>query len=167
MEKPTSRFQLRELARLTKLSTTAVKARLERLLEKKIIKLETEKKYIFYKANWNAPEYKWTKKFHNVRSILEAGLVEHLDGQLGYPDAIVLFGSAAKGEDAEKSDLDIFVLTTVKKEPMLELYIRKIKRPIRLLVMNKAEFATAKKKNPELINNILNGIILKGYLEVL
>lgn len=166
-EKPTSRFQLRELARLTKLSTTAVKAALERLLEEKIIKTEKDKHYVFYKANWDASEYKWAKKFYNVKKILASGLLEHLEETLNYPEAIVLFGSAAKGEDAERSDIDIFALVTVKREPMIETYVKKISRPIRILVMDKAEFKLAKKKNPELINNILNGIILKGYLEAL
>ncbi len=166
-EKPTSRFQLRELARLTRLSTTAVKARLKQLLEEKIIKIEREKHYTFYKSNWNAPEYKWAKKFYNIKQILDSGLLEHLDEKLNYPEVVVLFGSAAKGEDAEKSDVDIFALVTVKREPMIETYVKKISRPIRILIMNKAEFKLAKKKNLELINNILNGIILKGYLEVL
>jgi hypothetical protein len=36
-----------------------------------------------------------------------------------------------------------------------------------LQLFNKAEFEIAKKKNKELINNVINGVILKGYLEVL
>ena len=32
--------------------------------------------------------------------------------------------------------------------------------------MDANEFESAKKKNPELVNNISNGIIIKGYLKV-
>ena len=167
LEKPTSRFQLRELARLTKLSTTAVKARLNQLLTDGVIKIEREKKYTFYKANWDAPEYKWTKKFYNIQKILESGLLNYLGQELNYPEAIVLFGSAAKGEDAERSDIDLFVFSANKKELNLKEFEKKLGKPIILQLFNKAEFEIAKKKNKELINNVINGVILKGYLEVL
>jgi predicted nucleotidyltransferase len=166
-EKPTSRFQLRELARLTKLSTTAVKAALGRLLEEKIIKIEKEKHYVFYRANWDASDYKWAKKFYNVQKILASGLLEHLDEKLNYPEAIILFGSAAKGEDAERSDIDIFVLSVNKKEVDLKVFEKKLGKPIILQIFNKEDVEIAKKKNKEFLNSIVNGIVLKGYLELL
>src|SRR3989344_2555725 len=165
LEKPTTRFQLRELARLTKLSTTAVKYAIKNLLKENIIKTEKEKKYLFYKANWDAQEYKWTKKFYNIQKILESGLLNYLDQELNYPEAIVLFGSAAKGEDAERSDIDLFVFSANKKELDLKMFERKLGKPIILQLFNKTELEIAKKKNKELINNIINGIMLKGYLE--
>jgi len=165
--RPTSRFQLRELARLAKLSTTAVKAGLQRLLAEKIIKIEKEKHYTFYKVNWDAPEYKWAKKFYNIKTILDSGLLDYLDEELTYPEAVVLFGSAAKGEDAERSDIDLFVFSVNKKELNLKEFEKKLGKPIILQLFNKAEFEIAKKKNKELINNVINGAILKGYLEVL
>jgi predicted nucleotidyltransferase len=167
LEKPTSRFQLRELARLTKLSTTAVKSALKKLLEENIIKTEKEKHYVFYKVNWDALEYKWAKKFYSINKIFASGLIKYLDEQLNYPEAIVLFGSAARGEDAERSDIDLFVFSVNKKELNLKEFEKKLGKPIMLQLFNKAEFEIAKKKNKELINNVINGVILKGYLEVL
>jgi hypothetical protein len=33
--------------------------------------------------------------------------------------------------------------------------------------MDREEFELAKKRNPELVNNILSGVVLRGYLKVL
>ena len=167
MDKPTSRFQLRELARLTHLSTTGVKAALKRLLAEKIIKTEREKSYLFYKANFDAQEYKWTKKFYNIARIISSGLLKYLDEELNRPEAIVLFGSAARGEDAEKSDIDIFVLSENKKYLNLKQFEKKLCKPLVLQIFNREEFETAKRKNKEFINNIVNGILLKGHIQIL
>jgi len=167
MDKPTSRFQLRELARLTHLSTTGVKAALKRLLAEKIIKTEREKSYLFYKANFDAQEYKWTKKFYNIARIVSSGLLKYVDEELNRPEAITLFGSAARGEDAEKSDIDIFVLSENKKELHLKQFEKKLGKPIALQIFNREEFETAKRKNKEFINNIVNGILLKGHIQIL
>ena len=167
MDKPASRFQLRELARCTHLSTTGVKAALKRLLAEKIIKTEREKSYLFYRTNFDTQEYKWTKKFYNIARIISSGLLKYLDEELNRPEAIVLFGSAARGEDAEKSDIDIFVLSENKKYLNLKQFEKKLCKPLVLQIFNREEFETAKRKNKEFINNILNGILLKGYIQIL
>ena len=167
LDKPTGRFQLRELARLTHLSTTGVKAALRRLLTEKVIKTEREKSYLFYKANFDAQEYKWTKKFYNIAHIVSSGLLKYLDEELGRPEAIMLFGSAARGEDAEKSDMDIFVLSENKKELNLKQFGKKLGKPIKLQIFSREEFEIAKRKNKEFINNIVNGILLKGHIQIL
>lgn len=166
LKEPNRKFQLRELSRLTGLSTTAVKSSLIELSKEKLIIRKEEKKYIFFAPNKDSDEYKLVKKFFTVFYIKDSGLLDFLESELNYPEAIVLFGSASKGEDMEKSDIDIFVLTETKRELIMKEFEKKIGKPIRVLLMNKHEFMKAKSKNPELINNIANGMILKGYLEV-
>lgn len=165
-ENPTKKFQLRELARISKISTTGVKSAILELLNAELIIKTKEKKYEFYEANRNGMNYKSFKKFFNIRMLDESNVIDYLEKQLDYPEAIFLFGSAARGEDVERSDIDIFVLTSKKKEIDLKKYRKILKREIKLIVMDKEEFERSKQKNPELINNIVNGINLKGFLEV-
>jgi len=165
-EEPNKKFQLRELSRITKLSTTAVKLALLELLKQKLILKITEKKYQFYEANKEDANYKLLKKFYNIRLLKESGFIDFLDKEFNYPEAVVLFGSASRGEDVENSDFDIFVLSLNKKELNLEHFEKKLNKSIKIFLMNRNDFELAKKKNPELINNIINGIIIKGYLEV-
>jgi hypothetical protein len=166
-EAPAKRFQLRELSRASGLSTTGVKSVLLELLGSKLVAKTREKKYEFYEANRNGEDYKLHKKFFNVRLLYDSGVLDYLEKELNHPEAMLLFGSASKGEDAETSDIDLFVLASVKKDHNLELYERKLRRGINLIVMARGDFERAKEKNPELVNNIVNGFLLKGFLEVL
>lgn len=166
-EQPTRAFQLRELARVSKLSTTAVKSALLDLIKENLITKRTVKKYHFYEANRGDKNYKFFKKFHNLELLKNSGLIKYIEKKLNYPEAIVLFGSAARGEDVERSDIDLFILTTVKKELSLDKFEKKLKRPIKTIIMDKKDFDLAKKKNPELINNVINGLVVSGYLSVL
>ena len=165
-ENATKRFQLRELARMSKISTTGVKSALSELLDADLIARIKEKKYEYYEANKDDMTYKIVKKFFNVKTFYDVGLIDYLEKELNHPEAIFLFGSSAKGEDIEKSDVDIFILASVKKDLDLSMFRKKLKREIKLLIMDKDEFGKAKDKNPELVNNIVNGINLRGFLEV-
>jgi predicted nucleotidyltransferase len=75
------------------------------------------------------------------------------------PKSIVLFGSYSRGEDIESSDIDIFV--ECKKEQVnIIKFNKKLKRNIEI------RFKENFNKYPkELKNNIINGIILSGFLE--
>ncbi len=165
-ENPSKRFQLRELSRMSKVSTTGVKSALLELLDDGLIVKTREKSYEYYEANRNASKYKLAKKFSNVMLLYETGVIDYLERELGYPEAIFLFGSAARGEDAERSDFDIFVLASKKKEVDFGKYEKLLKREVKLMIMNREELERAKERNPELVNNIVNGINLKGFLEV-
>lgn len=165
-ENPTKKFQLRELSRISKISTTGVKSSLLEILNAGLIVKTRENNYEYYESNKDSPTYKIHRKFFIVKLFNEIGLLGHLEKEFNHPEAMFLFGSAARGEDVERSDIDIFVLSS-HKEVDLSKYNLQLKREIKLLVMNKEEFERAKKKNPELINNIVNGINLSGFLEVL
>ena len=73
---------------------------------------------------------------------------------------IILFGSASNGDDVEGSDIDVFIQAPEKKLNLLQ-YEKKLNREINLLF--EENFSRLSK---ELKNNVINGIILKGYLKV-
>ena len=75
------------------------------------------------------------------------------------PKTIVLFGSYRRGEDVEESDIDIF-LECKKENVNVERFEKKLGRKIQLHFQ---ENFNAYPK--ELKNNIINGIVLSGFLE--
>jgi len=154
-------FHLREISRRSAIAPPSVKEYLKEL-EKSglIIKVKHRlHKYPVYYANRDNEYFKFLKKLDTMMMIRECGLLDYLYNK-SMADAIVLFGSASIGEDLKDSDLDIFLLSgPVKLE--LEKYEKKLSRKI-----NPFFSKSLNKLSKELKNNIINGIILKGYLKV-
>jgi predicted nucleotidyltransferase len=76
------------------------------------------------------------------------------------PNFIVLFGSAAKGEDTASSDIDIFLKAKDAKKS-LTAYEKKLGRKIHLFCSE--DF---RKLKEEFKNSILNGIKMYGYIKI-
>lgn len=159
-------FQLREISRRANLSPTSVKIYLDELSKKDgfgyslIIKSKHSiYGYPVYWANRASELFRFFKKIDIIFSIKDSGLLGYL-GEKCMPDVIILFGSASRGEDLRNSDVDLYLQC---KERSLELqkYEKVIKRKVRIFFEEK--FNNLSK---ELRNNIINGVILKGYLKV-
>ena len=160
---PTKDHYLIEISRKANLAHTSVKKYLKILKNKNIIKQRIEKRgsrnFPFFMANINTKEYKEHKKIYNLIKIRQSKLIVYLKDKI-MPRSIVLFGSYFKGEDIEDSDIDVFIEAN---EEILDLstFEKKLKRKIQL------HFKENFNKYPkELKNNIINGIVLHGYLEV-
>ena len=164
-EKPNERFHLRQIARFLKRSPATIKKHLKRFVKIGILNVKKERGMEFYYSNVENSYYKEWKRIYNRFKIIESGLFDFLKKEFNLP-VIILFGSYERGEDDENSDVDIFILTETKKRIDLSRYEKKLNRPIQLLVMNKKEFQKAKKENLELINSIINGSVLFGFLEI-
>ncbi len=159
---PTQEHYLKEISKKAKLAHTSVKTHLKKLENEAIIKKLIQKKgsrnFPVYKANINGGTYKKSKRHHNLHSPSFYGLLNYLGNKL-MPKAIVLFGSYSRGEDTEESDIDIFVECS-KEEIDLKQYEKDLNRKIQL------HFNKNFKALPnELKNNIINGVVLWGYLE--
>lgn len=156
---PRKDFHIREIVRSTKISQPSATIHLKELEKQGLIIKEKQSIYPTYKANREDEEFKIYKKFDSVFKIKQSGLLDYLYDTC-LPGNIILFGSASKGEDTEDSDIDLFVNCKDKKID-LEKYEKYLKRKISLFF--KEDFS---KLPGELKNNIINGIILKGYLQV-
>jgi predicted nucleotidyltransferase len=156
-----SGFQLREISRIASLATTSVKLYLTEMVDEGLI-IKTKHrlfKYPVYHANFDSMEFRFLKKIDTIIALRESGLIEYLENQC-MPDVIILFGSASKGEDTMESDIDLFLLSKERKLDFHE-FETKIKRNISLIFSE--DFGEL---SNELKNNIINGVILKGYLKV-
>lgn len=158
-DRPTKPFQLREISKLTNIGLPSVKNYTETLVKEGLVKKEKGSVFPYFIADRDSKLFKALKINHLLLSLEESGLIPELEKS--YPDCIVLFGSSAKGEDIEKGDIDIFVQG---EDPKLSLsgFEKKIKRRINLVFEDKIDNLPN-----EFINNLANGIVLRGYLKVI
>ena len=97
----------------------------------------------------------------NIKQIYDSGLRDYLINEYSNP-VIILFGSFSKGEDIENSDIDLYLGMLSKKEIKLEKFEKILKRKIQIF-----RYSNLKQiNNIHLANNIINGIIFNGFLEV-
>src|SRR3989344_5684717 len=144
---PRKDFQIREISRRIKLAQPSVINHLKALLKENFIIKEKKGIYPTFKANRDNEMFKIYKKTDLILKIKHSGLLDYLyDSCL--PNAIILFGSASKGEDIEESDIDIFIQSPNKKM-LLEKYEKLLKRKLSLFF--EENFS---KLNNELKNNI-------------
>ena len=159
---PTKKNYLMDISRKIELAHTSVKKNLDKLVRLELVIESVEKKggrkFPLYKADIDNRLFKEYKMIYNLSSLLESGVVEFIEEKL-MPKSIIVFGSYQRGEDTEKSDIDIFV-ECKEEEINLNKFEKKLHRKIQLHF--KEDFALYPK---ELKNNIINGIVMKGFLE--
>jgi len=158
-DSPTKQFQFREISRMIKIGLPSVINYVKKLQKEGFVRKEEKGVYGSYTAN-KTEQFKLYKKNDLLIRIYESGLLDHLSDELN-PNVIVLFGSTSRGEDIEASDVDLFVLAK-EKELNLKKYERLLKRKIKILF--EEDISDIPK---ELLNNIINGAVLRGYLKIL
>ena len=157
---PLTQLQLRELSRKAKLAPPSVKRYLLEFEKEGLIVREKHRLHGFpvYRANRESETFLMLKKLDTIKRISESGLLDYLYTTC-MPDVILFFGSASIGEDIESSDIDLF-LQCDPEELHLERYEKLLFR--RVSPFFQKDFG---KLSKELKNNLVNGIVLKGYLK--
>ena len=111
--------------------------------------------------------YTYSRKIgYNLIRVYESGILNSIHEVIKNSRAIILFGSYRKGDDTEKSDMDIAVEILGDEDIKIyqlgilpELGYRK-NVPVNLHVFSR------NKIDLNLFANIANGIVLEGFLEV-
>jgi DNA-binding transcriptional ArsR family regulator len=160
LDNPTESFRLRELSRMSKISPLSVMNYLKEFEKEKIVERYEKRKIPFYQAVRDNSDFVLYKKISGIYELNKTGLIEYLWEKLS-PQAIILYGSYAKGEAVEDSDIDIFIIGKEKKID-LRNYEKKIGKGIHLMFNENSEHISK-----ELKNNLINGIILKGYFKAI
>jgi len=160
LDSPTESFRLRELSRLSKLAPLSVSNYLKEFEKEGLIRRYEKRGIPFYKAERDNPDFIFYKKLSILYELHDSGVIDYIWEKLS-PEAIILYGSYAKGESIENSDIDIFIIGKEKKID-LEKYEKKLNKKIHLM------FESIPEKIPnELKNNLVNGIVLKGYFKAI
>jgi len=166
LREPEREFYVREIAKLVGKSPTTVSKYLKEYEKKGILKSEEKFNHLLFRANSESSKFKQMKVNYNIELLRNSGMVDFLGEKFNTPSAIVLFGSFARGEDREKSDVDILVVSSKKGSIDLKKYEKKIGNEIQLFIYSKNDLEKLKKSNKELINKFVNGIVLEGFLEI-
>lgn len=156
---PEKNFQMREISRNTKIAQPSVINHLKKLMKEKLILREKKGLYPTYAANRESEKFKAYKRTNMLLRLYDSKLIDYINDNC-FPKVIILFGSASIGEDTEKSDIDLYVYSKTK-ELDLKKYEKILKRKINILYEEAFD-----KIREELKNNIINGIVIKGYLKV-
>jgi len=162
-DEPEKEFYVRELAKLVKKSPTTISKHLVELKKEGLLISDKKLGHLFFRADVNDFFKDW-KLLYNIRKIRNSGLIDYLEDIFNHPSAIVLFGSFRKAENTKESDVDVLVISPVKKKLVLEKFEKKIGNKIQVLVYSREGLSTMKNKG--LLNNFINGHVLRGYIEV-
>jgi DNA-binding transcriptional regulator YhcF (GntR family) len=150
--KPTSERSLRELAKITGLSTATVSKMCRQLESNGIIKTRLVAKSRLVSASLESEDYLFFKRINNI--LLLKPVIDRLNAN--HPSAIILYGSYAKGSDTEESDIDMAVIGS-KTDVNFNKYEKELNRKMHLIF-----FPSEKQIPNNLKQNLLNGIMLKG-----
>ncbi len=163
---PEKEFSLSDLAREANVAKANIGRILREFQEAELIFIEKLSKIWRIKVNQTNLFYIRSKIVYNLNFVYKSGLIEFLIDYFKNPKAIVLFGSFRKGEDLSNSDIDIAIESDDAKEYQIiglrELtgFEQIIGRKIQTHLFNRENIDTG------LFNNIANGILLWGFLEV-
>ena len=107
-QNPTTQLRVRQIEREVKVPLPSVIRYCKELEKEGIIKKTETAGIALYSADRSSMRYLLEKRLFNIRLIFESGLLDHLIKEHSNP-TIVLFGSYAKGEDIERSDIDLYI----------------------------------------------------------
>lgn len=154
---PTESFRLRELSRKVNLAPTSLLIYLKMLEKQGLIQVKKKDKIKFYFSQRDSREFKRYQKLSMQYELYESGIIDKIWEDLN-PEAIIFYGSYAKGEATETSDIDLFVMCSQKAIDLQE-YEKKIGKEVHLM------FEIGDKIPNELKNNLTNGIVMAGYFK--
>ncbi len=150
----------REVAKILNVSPTAVSNSVKKLKDSNLIKVEKTKTINFISFNRDEQGAIELKRAENLKNIYISGLSDYLEKELAGA-TVILFGSYSKGEDTNTSDIDIAVIERKDKMLNLEKFEKILNRRININF-----YDSWKKIHNNLKNNILDGIILHGGVEL-
>src|SRR3989344_2491647 len=150
------RINVREYAKILKISPPTASKLLLSYYKENILLKENYRNYIFFYANKDSKRFidlsriYWSYKLEEIVLFTKKNLNNPL---------IILFGSFAKAEVIPSSDIDLAVFSH-KKQLTFTNFEKKLNRKIQLFWFNSLNDV----KSKELLNNIVNGCVLSGWL---
>jgi len=158
---PTAKLRVRQIERILKLPLPSVIRYCKELKNEELLVTIKIGNVVFYTSNRVNNNFILEKRLFNIKQIYKSGLADYLKSELINP-VIILFGSYAKGEDIEDSDIDLYIETHSKEFIDLKKFERILNRKVQTFRNKNIKEI----KNKHLTNNILNGIVLNGFIEV-
>ena len=153
-QEPTKIQFIREIGRKINLAQTSTRNNIRELEKQGLIIKKKSSPFDGFIANRENEKFTYYKQVYNIYSLYEIKkkIVEEIS-----PKAIILFGSYLRGEDIETSDVDIIILSKIKKELDFSKFEKSLKRNIHLIFVK--EFSELDDNIKKSINN---GLVMHG-----
>lgn len=152
---PNEEFYDRQISKLTGVSRAGTNFSLRDLVKSNLIQRQKRGRMCFYKIDYKDTLIKHLKIVQNI--ILLYPLVSVLKT---ISLKIILYGSAAKGENLTNSDIDLFILSNHLKKVKNIIFKNRLREKIQYVINTPTEFAKLKKQNPVFNKEISKGITL-------
>lgn len=169
MMEPDREYYIRELSRETKTHYSMIYKEIENLEQLGVIKTEKKGRITLLRVNKELPYY------HDLRSLImkTTGISHTILNQLETQQNIeylLIFGSAASGEDAPQSDIDLMIIGEPTEETLLEsvnAIEKSTGKEINYILWTREEFEKKIKENNHIILDIADKplIMLKGEVD--
>lgn len=162
---PNKELGLNDLCTHLKISKTTANLNVKRLAKEEFLNLEILGKLWRISCNQKHSHNSTRKIPYHLQMIYESGIIEAVHKTIPNSKSIILFGSYRKGDDNEKSDIDLAVeVINNQEQKIVELGIiprlgYRLKVPVNIHIYSR------NKINLNLFANIANGIVLEGFLE--
>lgn len=154
-DNPRKKLTIRELSRTIDISPAWISKAIKENSD--IIRFEKFGNSFIVDANFGT-KYKQMKMLHNLKNIFDSGITDYIKKELFNP-TIVLFGSYAKGENYEDSDIDLFI-----ESPEEVIDLSKFERKLGYEIHVTSNGKLSNVPNKHLLNNIIDGITLNGSI---
>ena len=151
-KEPTKIHFIREISRRIRLAPTSVRNHIGSLLKQEMIMRKKGDPFDGFVANRDAEKFRFYKRTYNLASLFE--LKQLIQEDLA-PKEIRIFGSYTRGEDVENSDIDILIISKVKKELEYKDLEKKLGRNLHSIVVS-----SFKELESSLQENIVRGWVL-------
>ncbi|MCD6476887.1 MAG: nucleotidyltransferase domain-containing protein [Candidatus Aenigmarchaeota archaeon] len=142
MNNPSSEFYEKELIEKLKISKGSVRKWLILLEKMKFILIKRKGRLKIIKINKENSLVKQIKILNTMFKIVPYLYKEKIDAE------VYLFGSCSRGENDEKSDIDILIIAKNKERSTIITKVKKINKKIKITFYTPLEWAKAAKKDP-------------------
>ncbi len=153
VKNPSSSIHIRELARKLNLSPPNILNQVRQLLKENLLKSKKQGKNLIITSNYENDEFIEKKKWTNLFLLIDSQLIDEIKEKV---DTIILFGSFCRGEDTEKSDIDIAIDKEIDIDK-IEKYEDILNRKIQFHIIDK-------NISNNLKENIKQGALIKGVM---
>lgn len=152
--RPDISFYDKEISEWTGVSRGRTNLLLNQFLRIGLVSRERRGRMWFYSLS-KTPLFKYFRIYENLVELTE--LVNVLKP---LSQKIILYGSAASGEDTAESDVDLLVVTERKDKVLQKVQSFKIEREVRPVIQTASEYATSRKKDRTFYEEVVKGITL-------
>lgn len=149
-----SSFYDKEVSEQTGLSRGITNRVLNRLFEAGIVNRERRGRMWFYSLG-RSPLIEYFRIYDNLAALSD--LVEELKPLV---QRVILFGSAAKGGDTAESDIDLFIISTNKKQVNDRIREFDFDREIKPIIQTPVEYAASRSKEKTFYAQVESGLKL-------